>query len=123
MLTAMLGLLLVGLVSTSPADVTGTWDGSVSATREDGTADEDRALLILKQKDGTITGTVGGDENDQHPITKGTIEGNKLSLTAQRKSDGRELRIELTVDGDEMKGTVAMGERHGQVKLKRQKSS
>jgi hypothetical protein len=113
--------LLLTLTAGAPVDVTGKWDGKVTSQREDGTTTENSALLILKQKDGTITGTVGGDEADQHPIASGTIEGNKVTLLAKHAENGREFRIELTVENDEMKGTVVSGERRGQVVVKRQK--
>ena len=104
-----------------PVDVTGKWEGTVTSQRDDGTSNDNSALLILTQKDGAVTGTVGGNENDQHPITSGTIEGNKVTLLAKHAENGREFRIELTVENDEMKGTVASGERRGQVVVKRRK--
>ena len=117
---AAAGLMLTLTVS-APADVSGKWEGTVTSQREDGTTNENSALVILNQKDGTITGTVGGDEADQHPITSGTIEGNKITLLAKHTENGREFRIELTVNDDEMKGTVASGERRAQLVLKRRK--
>lgn len=120
MVIAMASLLLA-LVATTPADVKGKWDGTVTSQRDDGTADEDSALLILDQEDTTITGTVGSDEADQHPITSGTIEGNKITLVAKNTNNGREYRIELTLEQDEMKGTVTSGDRRGQVRATRRK--
>lgn len=122
MLALMVGLLLAGVVSGSPADVTGKWEGSVTATREDGSRDNDRALVILKQKDTVIAGTIGGGEDDQHPITSGTIDGDKVTITATHTTNGREFRLELTVNGDEMKGTVETAKGRGEVTLKRQKT-
>jgi len=113
--------LLLALIAAPPADVKGKWDGKITGQREDGTTSEDSALLILDQKDATITGTVGGNESDQHPITSGTIEGNKVSLVAKHLKNEREYKIELTVEGDEMKGTVTSGERRGQLVLKKRK--
>ena len=123
MLSLIAGLLLAGSLSAAPADVTGKWEGSVTATREDGTPVNDRAVIILKQKGGEITGTIGGGDNDQHPITTGTIEGDKVTITATHTTNGREFRLELTVNGDEMKGTVQAAERRGEVTLKRQKTT
>ena len=120
MLLAAAGLMLTLTVS-APADVSGKWEGKVTSQRDDGTTGENSALLILNQKDGTITGTVGGDDADQHPITSGTIEGNKMTLLAKHTENGREFRIELTVNDDEMKGTVTSGERRAQLVLKRRK--
>jgi hypothetical protein len=119
MLFAVGGLLLA-LIAGSAADVKGKWDGTVTGEKPDGTKSEDTALLILDQNDTTITGSVGGGESDQHPITSGTIEGNKVTLVAKREG-GREFRIELTVDGDQMNGTLTAGERRGQLVVKKRK--
>ena len=54
--------LLVALMAAPSADVKGKWDGKITGQREDGTTSEDSALLILDQKDATITGTVGCNE-------------------------------------------------------------
>jgi hypothetical protein len=120
MVFAVTGLLLA-LIAAPPADVKGKWDGKVTGQRPDGTTSEDSALLILDQKDATITGTVGGNESDQHPITSGTIEGNNVILVAKNRNNGREYKIELTVEGDEMKGTLTMGERRAELVLKKRK--
>jgi predicted dehydrogenase len=118
MVFAMAGLVLT--LVTAPADVTGKWDGTLTGIRDDGSKNEDTALMILEQKDGTISGTVGGKESDQHPITSGKIEGNKITLDAKTES-GREFHIELTLENDEMKGTIVTGERRGELRLRRRK--
>ena len=87
MLFAVAGLSLA-LVMGSAADVKGKWDGKIGRG-PDGTTSEDTALLILDQKDSTITGTVGGSESDQHPITSGTIADNKVTLVAKNTRNGR----------------------------------
>lgn len=120
MVLAMAGLLLA-IAAAAPVDVKGKWEGTIAGQRSDGTIAEDTALLILEQKDTTITGTVGGSETDQHPIVSGAIDGNKLKLVAERRSDGRQLTLELTADGNEMKGTISVGERRGQIAVKRRK--
>lgn len=120
MVLAMAGVLLA-LITAAPVDVTGKWDGKITATREDGSMNEDTALLILEQKDATITGTVGGSETDQHPITSGKIDGNKVTLIATHKENGREYHIELTVDTDEMKGTLTSGPRRAELVCKKRK--
>ena len=122
MLALIVALLLAGTPSAAPADVTGKWEGTVTVTREDGTQDNDRALIILEQKGGEIMGTIGGGEDDQHPITKGAIEGDKVTIAATHTTNGREFRLELTVNGDEMKGTVETAKRRGEVTLKRRKA-
>jgi hypothetical protein len=120
MLFAVVGLSLA-LVMGSAADVKGKWDGTITGQRPDGTASEDTALLILDQKDTTVTGSVGGNESDQHPITSGAIDGNKVTLVAKNAQNGREYRIELTIEADEMKGTLTNGERRAQLVVKKRK--
>jgi hypothetical protein len=120
MLFAVAGLSLA-LVMGSAADVKGKWDGKITGQRPDGTTSEDTALLILDQKDSTITGTVGGSETDQHPITSGTIADNKVTLVAKNTRNGQELKLELTIEADQMTGTVASGERRGQLVVKKRK--
>ena len=114
--------LALALTVGAPADVTGKWEGKISMTRPDGSPGEDTALLILEQKDTTLTGSVGGNESDQHPITKGTVDGNKISITAKNRNNSeREIKLELTVEGEDMKGTLVMGERSAQLVAKRVK--
>jgi hypothetical protein len=118
MVLATAGLLLT--LAVAPADVTGKWDGTLTGQREDGSKNEDTALMILEQKDTTITGTVGGSETDQHPITSGKIDGNKITLEAKTAS-GREFHIELTLENDELKGTIVTGARRAELQLRKRK--
>ena len=113
--------LLIAFAAAAPADVKGKWDGTVSAQRPDGSTAEDTVLFILDQKDTAVTGSIGGSETDQHPITSGAIDGNKLTLVAKNANNGRDYRLELTLDGDDLKGTVVMGERRGQIQARRRK--
>ncbi len=115
------GALLLMLMSGQAADVKGKWNGTLSGQRPDGTSFEDPALLVLDQKDATVTGTVGNDEADQHPITSGKIEGNKVVLLATHTRNGRRYRLELTVEADVMKGTVTSGDIQMQLVVKRRK--
>ena len=122
MILALATILLSALTAApAPADVTGKWEGSLTATRSDGGKHEDTVLLILKQKDGTITGSIGGGENDQHPITAGTIDGDKVVITAKQATNGREFRLELTLQNDELNGTMTAGEQRAEVRTKRRK--
>lgn len=120
MLLAAVGLLLT-LTVNPPVEVTGKWKGTVTSQRQDGSTNEDSAMVILEQKGDTVTGTLGGDETDQHPISSGTMKGNTLTLLAKHSTNGREFRVELTVEDDVMKGTVTSGDRRGDVVLKRLK--
>lgn len=118
----LFAIALSAVLTAAPADVKGKWDGTITAQREDGSTHQDTALLILDQKDSAVTGTVGGNEDDQHPITSGTIDGNKLTILARHKENGREYRLELTVDADDMKGTLSSGQRQAQLVCKRRKT-
>jgi hypothetical protein len=113
--------LALAVVTGSAADVSGKWDGKITGERPDGSKAEDTALLILTQKDATISGTIGGGENDQHAITKGTIDGNKVLILATNARNGREFRLELTVEGDEMKGKLMSGDRQADLVAKKRK--
>ena len=112
---------LLSILTAAPADVTGKWEGSLTATREDGSKHDDTVLLILTQKDNTITGTVGGAENDQHPISTGTIDGDKVVLVATHATNGREYRLELKLENEELNGTVTAGQMRAEVRTKRRK--
>jgi hypothetical protein len=111
--------ILLSVLSPAPADVSGRWEGNLTATRSDGSKNEDSVLLILSQKDGKITGTIGGGENDQHPITTGTIDGDKVVIAATHATNGREYRLELTLQNEELNGTVTAGEMRAEVRTKR----
>ena len=111
MLVALAALIL-SLVTGPAADVTGKWDGTIN---------EDPALLILTQKDKTITGSVGGSETDQHPIVSGSIDGNKITILAKNANNDREYKLELTVEGDEMKGKLSSGDRAAELIAKKRK--
>ena len=120
MMLAIATILLSALTAV-PADVTGKWEGRLTATRGDGSAHEDTVLLILNQKDATITGSIGGSETDQHGITSGTIDGDKVVIVARHATNGREYRLELTLKNEELNGTVTSGEQRAEVRTKRRK--
>lgn len=97
-------------------------EGRLTAARNDGSTHEDTVLLILKQQeDGTITGTIGGGENDQHAISTGRIDGDKVLIVAKHETNGREYRLELTLQNEELNGTVTAGEQRAEVRTKRRK--
>ena len=113
--------ILLSALTAAPADVTGKWEGRLTATRPDGSTHEDTVLLILNQKGSTITGTIGGHENDQHAITTGTIDGDRVVIAALHATNGREYRLELKLENEELTGTVTAGERRAEVRTKRRK--
>ena len=121
MLVAMAALIVSLTTGPVTADITGKWDGTINATAPDGTARQDSALLILTQKDKAITGTFGGNEDDQHPIVSGSIDVNKVTILAKNQRGDREYKLELTLEGDEMKGKLSSGERTADLALKKRK--
>src|SRR5215469_277992 len=104
-------LVLVALAGIAVADVnvTGKWSGSFNVVGPDGQTKDATALLVLKQTGTEITGSVGPNEEEQHTITKGKIEGDKISLESV---DGEiSIKFELTLSGDRITGDVnAAGE-------------
>ena len=113
--------LTAALLTAAPANIKGKWEGTLTSERQDGSTNSDTVLLVLDQKDGTVTGTVGGSETDQHPITAGSVQDDKVVLDAKHLTNGREYHIELTVEQDVMKGTVKSGDRTGQIEVKKRK--
>ena len=107
-------LLLLGLaLSAAAADITGTWSGSFNITGPGGETKESDALLVLKQNGSEITGTVGPNEDQRHPIAKGKIEGNKITLETAGGDDHPAIKFELVLEGDHIKGD-ASGSHDGQ---------
>jgi len=104
-------LLLAALAGSALADanVTGKWSGSFSLAAEGGQTKDATALLVLKQTGTEITGTVGPSEDEQHAITKGRIEGDKITL--ESADGGVSIRFDLILAGDRITGDVnAAGE-------------
>jgi hypothetical protein len=64
---------------------------------------------------------IGGGENDQHAITTGTIDGDKVVIAARHATNGREYRLELTLKNEELNGTVTTAEHRAELRTKRRK--
>jgi hypothetical protein len=99
---ALLAVIMV-LVA-SAADVTGTWTGTFTITMPDGKTNDDSVHLVLKQNGAAITGTAGPSADQQLPIAKGTISGNKISLEVP-VPDGS-FKFDVVLEGDHLKGDV-----------------
>ena len=111
MRTLQLFVVVAALAGIAIADtnVTGKWSGSFNVMDENGGTKESTAVLILKQSGSEITGTVGPDEGEQHAITKGMIDGDKITLES---ADGNvSIKLDLALAGDRITGNVsAVGE-------------
>src|SRR5690348_5066187 len=110
-------ILLLGalaLVALADTKVTGKWTGTNKVTAPDGEAGT--AILVLKQTGSEITGTVGPNEDEMHVITKGKIDGNKLTLECV--DGGLSIKLDLTLVGDRITGDVDVASEGGTTKAK-----
>ena len=62
---------------------------------------------MLTQNGTEITGAVGPDEGEQHAITKGKIEGDKITLVVEDE-EGRTIKFDLVLAADRITGDVNM---------------
>jgi hypothetical protein len=88
------------------ADVAGRWKVTISLGNETMTG-----VALLKQTGDKVTGSIGPDERNQHPLD-GVVKGNLVTLTTHPRP-GRTVAFDkcyLTVDGEKMTGTT---ERNG----------
>ena len=114
---------LASLPAAADVNVTGKWTGSFVVSGSDGASKDSTALLMLKQNGSEITGTVGPDESEQHAITKGSIEGNKVVLEVAEGDHS--IHFEMTLAEDRLQGDVHMAagneQRSAKIDVKRAK--
>jgi hypothetical protein len=103
-LLLLLGVLALTSVTALAADVTGTWRGTLLPPNTNDAAAAEPFIATFKQEGDKITGTIG-PENQQLPLTTGTITENKLTLTIAQGT--RVMTLDLTLDGDKITGTAA----------------
>jgi hypothetical protein len=96
--------LLVASAAFLAADtnIAGKWSGSFLMTMDGGESHDSTVVLNLKQEGSTITGTVGPNDDQQWPIQKGKLEGDKITMDVQ--SEGPLVHFELVLDGEHLKG-------------------
>jgi hypothetical protein len=103
-ISKLLMLAAVCVAVAAGADVSGKWSGTFKATGQDGENHDSSALLLLKQTGSEITGTIGPHEGEQHAISKGTIEGDKITIES---ADGAVvIKLDLVLTGDRLAGDV-----------------
>jgi hypothetical protein len=89
-------------------DVSGSWTGTLAPEDKE----PNSAHLVLRQEGDTITGTAGGDEDDQRfVIRNGTAKDGVVTFEVETP-DGYLLKFVLKEQGDELSGT-ATRERNG----------
>jgi hypothetical protein len=104
--TLLLTTLLLCSTAVVAADLTGTWQITISGTSPDGTVQKDTGLAVLQQNGDGLTGSLGPDETRLSPISEGSIKDNKIILKASPRPD-RTMTFELTVSGEKLVGTVS----------------
>jgi hypothetical protein len=102
-------LAALGSFAATAADVTGKWTGSFTLVSGDG--HDETALLVLKQTGTAITGTIGPNEDEQHAITKGSIDGDKITLEVVEPET--RVKLDLVLTGDRIVGDVAVNGEEG----------
>lgn len=100
--------LFVLATSALAADVTGTWRGTAGAD-----AQSHAVIMVFKQAGSDLTGTAGYTADEQVPFSNGKISGEKISFDIVTDADS--YKIELSPDGDGLKGTVEV--HHGDQKV------
>ena len=106
-------LLLLSSALIWAADVTGSWTGPIETTRN-GETRSSTALLILKQDGSTVTGTIGPSEGTRTDITKGSIDGNNVTLEALVIGPELRVTISLKLGGDKLTGEMKVVSPDGQ---------
>jgi hypothetical protein len=102
---------LLGFSDSTTLDLTGKWIGTFHVLPQGGGPREDKAVLILKQQGGVVTGTLGPAESSQMPFRRGRITGNALRIEMQ----GNRVVFILTLDGDKLTGEIRDADHEGKI--------
>ncbi len=113
---ASLLLLSLGAMADDPANVGGTWEMTSQGRQGPMTS-----TLTIDQSGNKFKGTLKGRMGET-PI-EGTVDGNKIAFTVERETPNGKFTMNYTgtVDGDNIKGTVKMGENEREWTAKKQK--
>jgi hypothetical protein len=110
-------LCVFALTVLADTDLTGKWSGSFKITAPNGETNDTTAFLVLKQSGSDITGTAGPSEDEQYPITKGKIDGDKITMELDH--EGHMVKLDLVLVADRITGDASMSaEDGGTVKAK-----
>jgi hypothetical protein len=83
------------------ADASGAWSGSYTP----GDGGGGSAYAVIKQAGTSLTGTAGPSSDEQWPIEGGKAAANKISF-AVRAPDGAGYKVDLALDGDNLRGDI-----------------
>lgn len=102
------------------ADVTGTWNGSISGPNGDF-----NLTYVFKQDGAKLTGTLSGP-TDPLPIVNGKVDGDKISFSVTVNMGGNAVKFSMkgTIKGEEIVITTtndAGMDMGGDMTIKRQK--
>lgn len=105
-MTKTILVFLLSVLTLCAADVTGTWTGTLKATRDDGSENTDTAHIVLKQKGAELTGFAGGGPDDQNEISAGKIAGDTVTFKIVRGEREMRISLKLSADGNKMTGQI-----------------
>ena len=103
----LFALAVFAFAAPDEINVAGKWTGSFNITAPDGTVNDGGAVMVIKQNGSELTGTAGPDEEQQFPIAKGRIEGDKVTLEVHRAED-QVIKITMVLANDRMKGDATL---------------
>ena len=98
----ILSSLVLFAMSLSGADLTGKWSGTYDVTISDGDTMQGRVYLVLACNGSDVTGTIGPDEQQQSQITKGKLEGDRITFETQ--TEGPLMRFDLRLEDNHIRG-------------------
>ena len=111
-LSRLIGVLLFVIPLGAAEDFTGKWAGAFVSTRSDGSPDNEKIYMDVKQNGNEITGTAGPTETDQSPL-KGTVDGNKVAFDVRAEEGRLIIKFALVFSDGHLKGD-AVAEVQGQ---------
>ena len=89
-------------------DFTGKWAGAFNAIGPDGSVREQTIEMNLKHSAKEITGTAGPNAGRQWPISKGVVDGNKVTFeVAADNGAGPVITFVLTYADGHLKGDAS----------------
>jgi hypothetical protein len=89
--------------SEKQANVSGKWSGAFEFKNDNDETKSEPVYMILKQDGSTLTGSGGPNEDKQHPIKNGKVDGNKLTFEVEGKMT---ISFNLTAKGDQITGDM-----------------
>ncbi len=109
-------LLVAFTLAAADVNVTGTWSGTAVITMPDGQDRDSGAFMVFKQEGATLTGTAGPAEDRQVPISKGKVDGSKVSFEVV--VEDAKFEFSLVLDNDHLKGGGTGNQAGAELKVK-----